>query len=228
MEPDDELPPEDKVMLPDGSMFDMASLRFNKDEREVIARGVTAWKNKKENAARSWEEWVEIGWCLHTARREIVRRVNKPNGIKFNRVMALWLEREGLEDTDKGARSRMLKIMDNLPAISAWHATLPIGQRVHCNAPDTVLRQYNNFLKTGLEKPAEKLTGKDLAIEELSEKLDELTAERDGYRKRAETAEWKLAYAEGEFLRIRNAMTLDERLRFFSKKRGRKGNTNDG
>jgi hypothetical protein len=194
MDRNDECPQEDKVMFPNGSTFDMASLLFSRDDTVVIDRCVRAWKSKKDNAARTWEEWVEIGWGLWIARREISRRTNdKTSGKRFNPIMGEWLKRMGLNDIDPGARSRLMKVMDQQPEISKWHAGLPIAQRIRCNHPDSVLSGYDKSLKTGLEPTKEKQSRKDFQIEELEQELAKAFAERDDWRTRAEKAEWDFA-----------------------------------
>jgi hypothetical protein len=212
MNGNDERPQEDKVMFPNGSTFDMASLLFSRDDTVVIDRCVSAWKSKKDNAARTWEEWVEIGWGLSIARREISRRANdKTSGKRFNLVMREWLKRMGLDDLDPSARSRLMKIMDQLPEISKWHADLPIAQRIRCNHPDSVLAGYNKSLKTGLELTNEKQSAKDFQIEELEQELAKAFAERDDWRTRAEKVEWDFAELKAAAKRLMEERTYWEK-----------------
>ena len=50
-------------------------------------------------------------------------------------------EKEKL-DFDKGDRSRLLDVMDRLPAIESWRNTLTRTERMRLNHPSTVWRKW--------------------------------------------------------------------------------------
>jgi hypothetical protein len=57
-------------------------------------------------------------------------------------AMANILKQERLDRINKGDRSILLKVMDNLPAITAWQATLSTSERIKYNHPQAVWKRY--------------------------------------------------------------------------------------
>jgi hypothetical protein len=96
---------------------------------------------------------------------------------------------------DKGTRSRLFELMDNLPQIEEWRRTLTFPQRFELNHPNAVLRRWKAFIspeprtETGEPKPtlrdsvanlSEEVAAKDRRIVELESHVAELEAARTG------------------------------------------------
>jgi hypothetical protein len=56
--------------------------------------------------------------------------------------MAAWLDAQGFSSIDKGARSRLLKLIDQLPEVLAWREKLSSAERLNLNHPNSVWRKY--------------------------------------------------------------------------------------
>lgn len=145
----------------------------------LIERGRAAWQMIRRD--ESWEKWVEIGKALDQGRREIMRALhtNNPRGRAWSTVFGDWLVESGFDEVDAGVRSRLQKLIDNLPAVEAWRQTLGLAQRLEYNHPNTVWRRFEKrALVPQKDDPvALKPTNpKDVEIARLVEEVDEATA----------------------------------------------------
>lgn len=48
---------------------------------------------------------------------------------------------------DKGDRSRLYQVMDNLPQIEEWRQTITLAERLKLNHPNAVLRKWKAFIE---------------------------------------------------------------------------------
>ena len=76
---------------------------------------------------------------------------------------------------DKGDRSRLYAVMDNLPMIEEWRQRLTITERLKFNHPNAVLRKW----KASIEPPSErgKATSIDTWVADLMDKPEKKRAE---------------------------------------------------
>jgi hypothetical protein len=103
----------------------------------VLHEGREALKRLKGDL--SWPDWIKVGKGLLIGREECkkacgLENTNSPPnrwGGAYSRAFAKWLEKEQLE-FDKGDRSRLFDVMDNLPAIEAWRGNLTLPERRGC------------------------------------------------------------------------------------------------
>jgi hypothetical protein len=109
---------------------------------ETIHRGQEAWIRLRSD--NTWADWVAVGKAHVIGHTEAMREagVNKPNGHRFDKAFSAWRKRFGFDSLDKGDRSRLFKLMDNLAAIEAWRATLTTTERLKLNHPNSVLRKW--------------------------------------------------------------------------------------
>jgi hypothetical protein len=147
---------------------------------------------KKE---KSWGDWLKVGEALQVGREWAMNQAgtNRPDGKGYNVAFSEWLQKYKLDDMDKGDRSRLFSVMDNLGQIEEWRKTLPLNQRLSLNHPNAVVRKWKAFMKpeertaTGDPKPtlrdsvanlSEEITAKDRRIAELEALVQELEAAR--------------------------------------------------
>jgi hypothetical protein len=96
---------------------------------DAVHRGQQAWIRLRSD--NTWVDWIDVG------KAHVIGR-----GRRFNDAFTAWCARHGFDDLDKGDRSRLFTVMDNLPAIEAWRATLTTTERMRLNHPSAVLRKW--------------------------------------------------------------------------------------
>lgn len=138
------------------------------EQRVIIQQGVDAWHQLK----KSWEHWLMVGKALRIGREEAMHSAgtNRPEGKGYNKAFGEWLLENKLDDIDQGDRKRLLDVMDNLPEIEQWRATLTEGERRKYNHPSTVWRRWKKATKV---PSADKDKPKRETQREANIKLDE-------------------------------------------------------
>jgi hypothetical protein len=163
-------------------MRDQAMMR--EDERDRVARqGMQAWARLKKG--KSWSDWLAVGEAMQVGREWAMHQagVNRPEGKGYNMAFGEWLAKYKLDDMDKGDRSRLFSVMDNLPAIEEWRQRLTLTEKLALNHPQAVLRKWKAFIEP--EKP----------------KSDKPTLRDENIRLDEENATLKLQIAELEAAR---------------------------
>jgi hypothetical protein len=162
-------------------------LEFDQPTRDLIERGEKA--ADVITRARSWGTWVELGRALEAAQIAIMRAThsNVPNGRRFNERFSLWLgSTRHIKEIDKGDRSRLMRCMDNLAAITTWRESLSKDEQHKLNHPTTVWRRWEKEFgekkKAAANRPRPNLLEENVALQ------DEITHLK-AKLKRAEDAE---------------------------------------
>jgi hypothetical protein len=154
---------------------------MREDERDRVARqGMQAWARLKKG--KSWTDWLQVGEALQVGREWAMHQagVNKPEGKGYNTAFGEWLTKYKLDDMDKGDRSRLFSVMDNLPAIEEWRQRLTLTEKLALNHPQAVLRRWKAFIEPGKPK-SDKPTLRD-GVVSLSEENEALKGERDALK----------------------------------------------
>jgi len=143
-----------------------------------------AWSRLKAGA-RSWPDWALIGEALQAAQRWAMDAagIDHPTGYRYNQLVGDWLRRYKLDEIDKGARSRLLDIMEHRAEVEAFRANLDTTTRLSLVHPNGLHRAWKRG--TSAVKPADrKLTAAREAarVQELLAAL----ADRDRYIKELE------------------------------------------
>ena len=164
------------------------------DIERICRQGTQAWQRLKKD--KNWNDWLKVGEA-HLVGREWAMRVadtNRPQGKAYNMTFGEWLAKYKFDDMDKGDRSRLFAVMDNLPQIEEWRKTLTLTERLKLNHPNAVLRKWKAYMapeprtETGEPKPtlrdsvvnlSEQLAAKDREISELKDHIAELEAARE-------------------------------------------------
>jgi hypothetical protein len=123
---------------------------------------------------KTFETWLEIGRFLKALH-------DWADEIGGKKTYDKLREREGLgkDIINKTRSSRLLKIIDNLPAVEAWRATLTGTQRFEWASPEAVHRHCPVFAKpkapdtTGKSNRAKAAFG---ALKDAHDKINQLTA----------------------------------------------------
>jgi hypothetical protein len=166
---------------------------MREDDRDRVCRqGTEAWKRLKRD--KSWSDWLKVGEAVQIGREWAMRQAgtNKPEGKGYNTAFGEWLAKYRLNDMDKGDRSRLFDVMDNLPQIEEWRRGLTLTERLRLNHPNAVLRRWKAFMepekKPSDAKPtlrdsvvslSEDSAAKDTEITSLKAHVAELEASRE-------------------------------------------------
>lgn len=106
-------------------------------DADAIEAGKAAWTRIKAREYTTWNDWLCIGHALVAGRRECMRiaGTNFPQGGRYNYAANGWLTEHGFADVCAQERHRIVKIIENLPAVEAWRATLSPEDRRALNHP---------------------------------------------------------------------------------------------
>jgi hypothetical protein len=165
---------------------------MHEEERDRVSRqGTQAWQRLKKD--KNYFDWVKVGEAHQVGREGSMNQAgtNRPQGKGYNIVFAEWLAKYKFDDMDKGDRSRLFELMDNLPQVEAWRQTLTLTERLKLNHPNAVLRKWKAHMRPedrdahGEPKPtlrdsvvnlSEEITTKDREIAGLKAHIAELEA----------------------------------------------------
>src|SRR6516165_2649552 len=169
-------------------------MAMHEDAVERVCRqGTLAWQRLKKD--KNWNDWIKVGEA-HMVGRDWAQRIagtNRPQGKAYNMAFGEWLQKYKFDDMDKGDRSWLFAVMDNLPQIEEWRKTLTLTERLKLNHPNAVLRRWKAHMapeprtKTGEPKPtlrdsvanlSEANDAKDREIADLKAHVAELEAAR--------------------------------------------------
>lgn len=93
-----------------------------------------------------WQDWIAIGRALVAGRDEAMRKAgtNAPQGPPYRRAYAAWLDAAGLDlsGINPPAKAALYELVDNLPAVERWRATLTATERHESTHPRAVLRRW--------------------------------------------------------------------------------------
>jgi len=112
-----------------------------------------AWQRVKKAQTRMWGDWMTIGEGLMEGRRWAMQMAgtNRPEGKGYVTSFAEWLKRYRVDDMDKSDRAKLLKLMEERPAVEEWRDTLPDYERRSLNNPIVVWRRWT--AATRVKKP---------------------------------------------------------------------------
>jgi hypothetical protein len=151
------------------------------DFTRLCDQGMKAWGRLKRD--RNWRDWLVVGDALLALRTQAMHQAgtNRPEGKGYNFAFSQLLQDWKLDDMDKGARSRLFQVIDNLPAIEEWRATLTLTERLQLNHPGAVLRKWKKTVEPAKEGKEPKPTTKDELIK-CEEEIERLKAHNEEQR----------------------------------------------
>jgi acyl-homoserine lactone acylase PvdQ len=71
-----------------------------------------------------------------------VANVNRPEGKGYGTAFNEWLRRYKVDDMDKSDRAKLLRLMEQRPAIEEWRGTLTTSERLNLNNPTLAWRRW--------------------------------------------------------------------------------------
>jgi hypothetical protein len=116
---------------------------------DAVTAGREAWARLRDHERASWDMWLCVGRALVQGRIDCMKiaGVNEPKGGKYNYAAEVWLAQNGFSDMWPGERHRIVKIVENLPAVERWLASLPPERKRRINHPSawlTYLKETND------------------------------------------------------------------------------------
>jgi hypothetical protein len=185
------------------------------DERDRVSRqGTEAWRRLKRE--KSWGDWLKVGEALEVGRDWAMNQAttNCPEGKAYNMAFGEWLQKYKLDDMDKGDRSRLFKVMTNLPMIEQWRQTLTLNQRLQLNHPSAVLRKWGTAIEPEKTDPTAepKPTLRDSVVnlteenDRLKARISELEEELTSVREHRDEAIQDLKNARADIARLHGSI----------------------
>jgi hypothetical protein len=150
---------------------------MGENERDRVCRqGSEAWRRLQRE--ESWVDWLKVGEALQVGREWAMDQAgtNKAEGKAYIMAFGKWLAKYKLDDMDKGDRSRLYTVMDNLPMIEEWRQRLTLTERLKFNHPNVVLRKWKASIKPPPER-AKETPSMDTWVAELLDKPKKKRAE---------------------------------------------------
>jgi len=129
-------------------VFVMLSMHEQRQLDRRVQDGTEAWKRIKAADLVNFYDWLQVAEALEIGQEAcmVEARKDKPEGGAYARLFKDWLERNGFNDMDQGARQRALAVLRNRASIEEWRATLEPVARLRVNHPQSVLRGWKKWL----------------------------------------------------------------------------------
>jgi hypothetical protein len=158
-----------------------------KDRETHIKQGQESWQRHIHKGDATWNDWTAIGAALLIGRQDAMAaaETEQPIGSRYNSEFGSWLAHHHFDNIDKGDRIRLIEVIDNLPAIEAWRATLTQTARLRLNHPSSILRKWK-AAATEVKEPQSTLRN---IVADLSEDNAKLKREVEELRARLDEAE---------------------------------------
>jgi hypothetical protein len=130
----------------------------------------------------TFDNWMTIGRAVAALRNHADRLIEK--GWAARTTFPRLIEQQGLGQLlDKAKMSRLLAIMDRLPEVQAWHATLTLKEQSAWASPDSIMRKCPAFNEPAEPKPPQPTVRHELAdlqVSDLQARVAELEKELAG------------------------------------------------
>src|SRR5204862_1907191 len=125
---------------------------------EAVAAGRAAWARINSHGKKGFDLWIDVAKALDIGRRQCLKTAgtNRAVGSRYNRAMGAWLRENGLDGINTQERYRALQVLEKLPEIEAWRASLDEKKRRSFNHPGACWHAWKRSTKTPeLPKPWE-------------------------------------------------------------------------
>src|SRR6516225_9096599 len=171
-------------------MKSLPCIDMNAPESQTLHRDELALcEAARQSALQSkltFDNWMTIGRAVAALRTHADGLIEegRASGTTFPRL----IKQQGLGQLlDKANTSRLLAIMDRLPEVQAWHATLTLKKQIAWAAPDSIMRKCPVFNQPAEPKPSQPTTRHELGrerlqVSELQARVAELEEELAGAR----------------------------------------------
>ena len=163
---------------------------MNAPESQTLGRDELALCEAARQSAQqsklTFDNWMTIGRAVAILRTHADDLIEK--GSASRTTFPRLIKKHGLGQLlDKANTSQLLAIMDRLPEVQAWHATLTLKKQIAWASPDSIMRKCPVFNQPAEPKPSQPTTRHELGherleVSELQARVAELEEERAGAR----------------------------------------------
>jgi hypothetical protein len=134
----------------------------------------------------TFDNWMTVGRAVAALRTHADGLIEK--GAASRTTFPRLIEQQGLGQLlDTAKTSLLLTIMDRLPEVQAWHATLTLKEQIAWASPDKIMRKCSVFNQPAESKPPQPMIPHELGperlhVSELQARVAELEKELAGAR----------------------------------------------
>lgn len=157
-------------------MSDVKTPTMTSESLHIIRRGVAALK--RLDSDKNWLDWLQVGEAIVECRNVAMREAetNQPFGPRYRTAFARLMQHYHFSERlkDKSDRSKLVAIMDNLPAVEAWRSQLPADDKRKWNHPATVWREYQKAQRKSVEVDTDDVWRKPSVKDQLQAAKSEL------------------------------------------------------
>lgn len=157
------------------------SLAVSAESMAIIKTAKRALDELDKQTHKAWTYWKQVGAGFIELRTIAMREAetNKPYGKAYTSAFARLLEHFHFADRikDPGDRQKLVAVIDNLPAVEAWLATLPAEDRRRWTHPTTIYRHWQKSLTPPRAYEGKAPADKRVVEETLTEAVDSLRKE---------------------------------------------------
>ena len=151
-------------------MKSLPRVDMNTSESQTLGRDELALcEAARQSALQSkltFDNWMTIGRAVAALRTHADGLIEK--GGASRATFPRLIKQQGLGQLlDKANTSRLLAIMDRLPEVQAWHATLTLKKQIAWASPDSIMRKCPVFNQPAEPKPSQPTTRHELGHERL-------------------------------------------------------------
>ena len=167
-------------------MKSLPRVDMNTSESQTLGRDELALCEAARQSAQqsklTFDNWMTIGRAVAILRTHADDLIEK--GSASRTTFPRLIKKHGLGQLlDKANTSQLLAIMDRLPEVQAWHATLTLKEQIARASPDSIMRKCPVFNQPAEPKPSQPTTRHEpLQVSELQARVAELEEELAGAR----------------------------------------------
>ena len=171
-------------------MKSLSRVDMNAPESQTLGRDELALCEAARQSAQqsklTFDNWMTIGRAVAILRTHADDLIEK--GSASRTTFPRLIKKHGLGQLlDKANTSQLLAIMDRLPEVQAWHATLTPKKQIAWASPDSIMRKCPVFNQPAEPKPPQptirhELGHERLEVSELQARVAELEEELAGAR----------------------------------------------
>jgi hypothetical protein len=112
---------------------------------DLLARGEAAWKRRKANAPREYDDWIDVGETLWAGKQRAIKIAGRFRGPTYNSTFSAWLKQTQLKEIRKDVRADLLQLMERRREIEKWRDGLPEVECLSLNHPTCIMRAYREW-----------------------------------------------------------------------------------
>ena len=129
-------------------------------DNQLAHNAMLSWGRIKRAQSRTWAEWMTIGEGLLAGRTWAMQKAgtNEPHGKGYALSFNEWLRDWKLNDLNRTDRAKLLQLMEELPEVEEWRASLTEHERRNLNNPTSIWRKWKAFGRRKRSRPGPSAT----------------------------------------------------------------------